>query len=159
MSEPTKRARGRSRWLLLATGAALCTAFAALLLRAQALPEGPAPIVWDKEACAHCRMHVGEPSMAAQAQLTDGRVLNFDDPGCLLSWLEQHREPLRAVYVHHHREDRWLPREQAGFVPVSSSPMGFDLGAVDRGAEGALTWEEAAAKVRAQPRMLMGSEP
>ena len=85
--------------------------------------------------------------MAAQVQLSDGRVLNFDDPGCALSWLSEHAEPPRAVFVHHHHQDRWLARDQAAFVTVRGSPMGFNLGAVDRGVPEAISWEEATAQI------------
>ena len=47
-------------WLLLLPLLAL----AVLIYRAQRLPEGPQPIVWDREACAHCHMHIGEPRFA-----------------------------------------------------------------------------------------------
>src|SRR5690242_12190335 len=75
------------------------------LYRAQRLPEGPQPIAWDREACAHCHMHIGEPRFAAQLQTEDGRVLNFDDPGCLLAYDAAEHPRSRAVYFHHLRED------------------------------------------------------
>ncbi len=69
--------------------------FVGLLLGGQRRVEGPVPIVWDKEACAHCHMHIGEPPFAALsyaeadypasmftlgglATLPDGRVLDAD---------------------------------------------------------------------------------
>lgn len=142
--------KGRMSWIFGVMGALGLVAFGALVFRAQRLPEGPQPIIWDKEACAHCRMHIGLPSMAAQVHLSDGQVLNFDDPGCLLLWLNRGAAPPRAVWVHHHRADVWLPREQAAFVEVSESPMGFNLGAVERATPGALDWQQATARVLAK---------
>ncbi len=127
--------------------------FAVLVLRAQKLADGPVPIVWDKEACAHCHMHVGEPAFAAQVQLHNGAVLNFDDPGCMMTWLKQHTvtkqpssEP-RAIYVRHYKQDRWLSQTEAAFVDHLTTPMGFGLGAVDRSEPGALRWPQAEARV------------
>lgn len=134
-------------WALVTVVVLGLVGFGALLLRAQRAPEGPQPIIWDKEACAHCRMHIGLPWMAAQVQLSDGRVLNFDDPGCLLLWLERSATAPRAVYVHHHQTDSWLTREQAAFVEVAESPMGFNLGAVEHTTPGALDWQQATARV------------
>ncbi len=128
--------------------AALGLGLWSLLTKANALPTGPVAIVWDREACAHCRMHVGEPGFAAQVQLQDGSVLNFDDPGCLLSWLDKDPPPLHAVYFHHQREDRWLSREQVGFVPAQHTPMGFGLGAVDKTSSAAIGLEAAQAQLR-----------
>lgn len=110
-------------------------------------PEGPVPIAWDDEACAECHMHVGEPAFAAQLQTTDGRVLNFDDPGCLLRYVEANHPPVHAIYYHHVREDRWIPAERAAFVDVDRTPMGYGLGAVDRGTAGAISIEAATERV------------
>lgn len=128
-------------------------AFGALLARAQRLPHGVVSVAWDKAACAHCRMHVGEPAFAAQLQLTSGAVHDFDDPGCLFAWLEAHPRDaadgaVHAIYFRHHSEDRWLERSAAGFVHVSPTPMGFGIGVVDATAAGAAPWQWAATRVR-----------
>lgn len=101
------------------------------------LPEGPAPVAWDREACAHCRMHVGEPAFAAQLQLQDGRVLHFDDPGCLLRYEAEEHPRVHAAWFHHVREDRWIPGGGVAFVPVGPTPMGYGVGAVEAGVPGA----------------------
>ncbi len=117
-------------------------------------PGGPVPIVWDKEACAECRMLVGEPRFAAQLQTGEGEVLNFDDPGCALRYLGAHRSQAFTVYFHHTRENRWLTQAQAGFIPVPRSPMGYDLGAVPITTGGALSFERASQQVlRAEKRL------
>lgn len=123
-------------------------AFGGLLYQAQQLPEGVQPVAWDKESCANCRMHVGERGFAAQLQLKDGRVLNFDDPGCLFHYREKLSGAAEhATYFHHLREERWLAQSEVGFVPVSPTPMGYGLGAVDKGEPGALSLEAARAQV------------
>lgn len=143
MAEP--RRTSHITWALVA---AATFAAAVLTLRfTQRLPSGPVPIVWDREACAECRMHVGEPRFAAQLQTRDGLVHNFDDPGCLLRYLSTRRPDTHALYFRHLREDRWLTREGVGFVPVDASPMGYNLGAVDAAGAGALSFEAAQAQV------------
>ena len=42
------------------------------------LSDGPVPIVWDSQVCAHCKMHVGDPRFAAQLHTTEGDVMSFD---------------------------------------------------------------------------------
>jgi copper chaperone NosL len=111
-------------------------------------PEGPVQAVWDREACAHCRMHVGEPGFAAQLQTKDGRVLFFDDPGCLLRYEAEAHPEVHAVYFHHVEEDRWLPRERTAFLRADPTPMGYGLGAVDEGTSGAISFEAALAQLR-----------
>lgn len=151
-----RRARGWGLPVGLGIAALAVGAFVALLLRAQELPSGPVRVAWDKTACAHCRMHVGEPGFAAQLQLRDGTVLDFDDPGCLVSWLDAHPrdagdDTVHAVYFHHKSEDRWLSRAEVGFVEAVPSPMGFGIAAVDAVTPGSMTWPQAIAHVRAAP--------
>ncbi len=108
---------------------------------------GPIPIAWDREACSECRMLVGEPKFAAQLQTSEGEVLNFDDHGCLLRYVARTKPHVRAMYFHHIKEDRWLSQAQVGFVPASASPMGHGLGAVPQQTPGALTFQQATARV------------
>src|SRR5690606_8718548 len=79
----------------------------ALLLAACGPPEGPQPIAWDREPCAHCRMLISDPAFAAQLHRSDGTVESFDDPGCLLARLAAPGAPVAALWFHHVREERW----------------------------------------------------
>lgn len=138
--------------VMLTVGVALAgAAFAWLLVRAQRLPDGPVPIVWDKEPCAECRMHIGDPHFAAQLQLADGRVLDFDDPGCLFTWLAAHDEAVHAAWFRHHRADGWLSSTEVGFVKEAHSPMGFGLAAVARTEPGARSFDEVLREFRERP--------
>ncbi|GIW73095.1 MAG: hypothetical protein KatS3mg102_2637 [Planctomycetota bacterium] len=116
-------------------------------LHGERLPTGPLEPVWDRQACAYCRMHLGERAFAAQLQTTGGEVRFYDDPGCLVRDLEETRPSVHAIWFHHLREQRWVRREQAGFVAVSPTPMGFGLGVVDAGEPGAFGWEQARRRV------------
>ncbi len=139
-----------ARVLKVLVGAAVTAVAVGALIRLNkvTVPEGPVPIVWDREVCAHCSMHIGERAFAAQLQLKDGRVENFDDPGCLFEFLGEDGRPVHAIYFRDHATDRWLARDEAGFVPVESSPMGYGIGAVDLGTEGAHTWTWAETRVQ-----------
>jgi hypothetical protein len=107
------------------------------------LPEGPVPVAFDRAACAHCRMLVGETSFAAQLQGQDGQIFDFDDPGCLLRFEAERRPAVHARWFHHLREERWLPGDAVAFVAVEPTPMGYGLGAVDAGTPGALSLDAA----------------
>jgi hypothetical protein len=135
-------------WVGAGVAVAAVGGFGFLLYHAQALPDGPVPVAWDKETCANCRMHVGERGFAAQLQTRDGRVFNFDDPGCLFGYREKYPAlDEHAAYFHHLREERWLKQAEVGFAPVSPTPMGYGLGAVDAAEPGALSVEAARAQV------------
>lgn len=122
---------------------------AVLALAACGPPDGVAPIVWDREDCAQCRMLIGEPRFAAQLQTRDGRVESFDDPGCLMLRLDA-VEDVRALWFHHVHEDRWIPGDAVAFARIERTPMGYGLGAVDAGTPGAIPLAEARARVAAR---------
>ncbi len=132
----------------------VCTAFALIvgffavnLMRSEALPQGPVDAVRDKEACADCRMHLGELGFAAQLQTKEGDVLFFDDSGCQFEYEAKNKPNLHAVYFHHSTEARWIPAVSVAFVAVERSPMGFNIAAVDAGTIGAMTLDAAKKKV------------
>jgi hypothetical protein len=93
-------------------------------------------------------MLIGDPAYAAQLEGADGEVASFDDPGCLLAALDAYPD-LRALWFHHLREERWLSRDEVGFVRVPHTPMGYGLAAVAADEPGALSLEEARALVAA----------
>ncbi|MCB9735828.1 MAG: hypothetical protein H6745_24845 [Deltaproteobacteria bacterium] len=101
--------------------------------------DGPSPIAWDRIACSHCRMHVGEPAFAAQLRDEYGDLEVFDDPGCLFTWRDQHVGPVRAVFFHASEGDSWIPESEVGFLPHEPTPMGYGYAAVPKGTAGALT--------------------
>lgn len=150
MPSPDRRRSMAGAIVAAAAAVALIGGIAAAILLFERLPDGPVDVAWDRAACAHCRMHVGEPAFAAQLQLKDGQVLNFDDPGCLFRHLRGvDASQIHAVWFHHHREDRWISRERVAFVEASPTPMGYGLGAVDASTPGAVPPDEAARRAAA----------
>ena len=143
-------AKSKRTWILaaavvVAVGAGMGVA----VCRAQELPNAVVEIAWDKEPCAYCHMHVGDPAFAGQIQTKDGMVYNFDDPGCLLRYASEHdASRFHAVYLHENKKaGRWLTQPQTGFVRVSPTPMGYGFGAVDKSTPGAIAWDQARAEV------------
>ncbi|HEY6033761.1 MAG TPA: hypothetical protein VIV58_05860 [Kofleriaceae bacterium] len=124
---------------------ALCLLFA--IIACGRVGNGPVPIAYDKEACAHCHMLIGDPRYAAQLVDDGGDVLDFDDPGCLLRYLVTAHPRVRAIWFRDARADRWLSAEDARFVADPATPMGWGLAAVDPGTAGAQTLEQATAKI------------
>lgn len=112
--------------------AAAATGFWLLLRGAQALPDQPQPVAWDRDSCAHCRMLVGEPDYAAQLITTDGQILNFDDPGCLVKHLEDNQVQVHRMWFHAAGEDAWLAPDEVAFARVPVSPMGYGFAATSR---------------------------
>jgi copper chaperone NosL len=138
----------RRRWIALLALAAFA-AIALVVHRAGRLPDGPEPVAWNAAPCAHCHMLVGDPDFAAQLISATGEVLDFDDAGCLLRYLADHHPAIHRLWFHRHGGEGWLSADAVGFVGGAATPMGFGLIAVERGAPGALTLDEARARVAA----------
>lgn len=114
------------------------------VLSSSAPPDGPVPVAWDATRCTRCRMLLSEPGFAGQLHTKEGRVFFFDDPGCLLLYVSEQHPDVHAIWLHHHRDDRWISREQVVFGEVGASPMGYGLAAFERGEiPDGLAWQAA----------------
>ena len=138
--------KGNATRLILAGAAVLIVGLMLTRLNRVTLPEGPVAIVWDRQVCEHCKMHIGDPRFAAQFQTSDGDVVSFDDPGCLADYLREHPSDAYALYFRDYDGDRWLSQAEAGFLPVEDSPMGYGIRAVGKETPGALDWTWAQAR-------------
>ena len=128
-------------------------ALASCLVSAACEPaEGPAPIVYDREPCAHCGMLISDPAFSAQLQIEGEDAQSFDDPGCLLRYRAERQPRWRAAWYHHMRESRWIPEREVAFERFPLTPMGYGIGAVDRGTPSSLTLDEAERHVQTAHR-------
>ncbi|MBX3025958.1 hypothetical protein KF840_13710 [bacterium] len=119
----------------------------------QRLPDAPVAIAWDREACAHCHMQLSQPQYAVQLQTLDGEVVNFDDPGCFFLYLDDERPAIREVWFHDSRSDHWWRRHEVAFVAAPATPMNLGLAAVADGEPGAISYDEARARIAARPEV------
>lgn len=119
----------------------------------------PVPIVYDEDACSHCRMAISQPAFAAELVTPGGHVELFDDLGCLAAWLREHPPAAGAgLFVADYESHGWLAAGDAVFLrsPELPTPMSSGLAAFgDRAAAAELaaqlhgrllTWEEVLAE-------------
>ncbi|CAN5881755.1 hypothetical protein BH11MYX3_BH11MYX3_18930 [soil metagenome] len=133
--------RRETPWLRLgvvAGVAALIVAVVFIVRGGHTVPDDVQRIEWNRQACAHCQMLIGDPHHAAQLITDDGDALSFDDPGCALRYLDQHQPRVHRLWFHDSVADRWLPADEVGFVTGGTTPMGSGLLAVERGTRGAI---------------------
>lgn len=128
---------------------ALAALFA--LAACHSVPDEPRPIAYDHEACAHCHMLIGDPRYAVQLVTDDGDVLDFDDPGCALTYLIEAHPSVHRLWFRDARGDRWLAADATRFAPGATTPMGYGLAAVALGTPGAIALTDARTRV-ARPR-------
>jgi nitrous oxidase accessory protein len=100
---------------------------------------GPGRIVYGGDACGHCHMTIADPRFAAQLITPKGKVLAFDDVGCLVMYartLPADQAPF-AVWVNDYLSpDSLLEGTRAVFLQTDrvATPMASHLLALRPGA-------------------------
>lgn len=113
----------------------------------------PVPVPWDKVACDHCGMLVGEPRHAAELVTPSGDVEFFDDPGCLFRYVAERSPAVAHLWFRGGEgEDAWLSDGAVAFATGATTPMGSGLAAVPAGTPGALSLPDARARALAGGR-------
>jgi copper chaperone NosL len=150
-----------SKWKAagFALGLLLVGVLVFVVLRLQQPPEGVRPIIFDRESCAECGMSISDPRFAAQLQTAGGEVYDFDDPGCLLAFIQEHHPRVHAMYFHAFDASVWLTANEVGFVRGVQSPMGYGLAAVRKGTDSAMSLAEAEQYVRVKKKELRSGMP
>jgi len=120
---------------------------AIMVVRSQQPPSGVRAIVWDRESCAHCGMTISDHRFACQLQTASGEIYDFDDPGCLLSFLGERHPAVHAIYFHALEGEAWLQAPAVAFVTGQHTPMGYGLGAVADATPNAIGFERAQATI------------
>ena len=123
----------------------------------------PRPLAYDQENCRHCHMTLADQRFGAELVMRTGRVLPFDDTGCLITFLETDSVSTAAVHsiqVADFLAPHALLDAATAMFLVSDSihtPMDYHIAALSkeradsvRGALGGalVTWEQARAMIR-----------
>lgn len=142
-------------------------ATAVLLAAAACAPPGPRPLAFGGEQCSHCHMTLADPRHAGQLVTTTGKVLPFDDVGCLATFVATGgiaAEGIHSVWFHDFAQpDSLLELAGAVFLQHDSirTPMDYGIVALRRGpaadsvagATGGrlFSWDEVLERVRIRP--------
>ena len=97
--------------------------------------EGPKPINYGSDQCAHCKMTVSDARFGCQLATEKGRAYNFDDVQCMVAFVKSDAvaaEDVAEYYLPDYvNEHRLLPAEQLLLLKSESlkSPMRGDVAA------------------------------
>ena len=99
---------------------------------------GPRPLEFGVETCTHCHMTLADPRFGAELVTRTGRVIPFDDPGCLATFLVTGaipRDEIRSIWVSDFLTHELLEATQAVFLRSDAihSPMDYRLAALRPG--------------------------
>ena len=118
----------RALLVVLAVLFAVVVVFAAAWYLVPRTAAGAAPILVGVDTCAKCAMAIKEPLHAAQFR-TPSKSYKFDDIGCMVLYLNEHRELADPeVYVVNRADGEWIRGETAYFLlSTEKTPMGYGL--------------------------------
>ena len=94
--------------------------------------------------CPQCHMPLKSLTDSTQLIFKDGRVEVFDDPGCMVLWMEEQKiDPSKvALWVYTRDTHRWIDAKKAHYSQTDPTPMGYGFGAYEKSAAGRLSFEE-----------------
>ncbi len=93
----------------------------------------PLPIKLNKTNDTECAMLIKTQKNAAEAIAPDGTTWFFDDPGCLVKWLEKKKWKDNAkLWVHTVDTNRWIDAKKAKYRIDYHSAMHYGFGAVEK---------------------------
>ncbi len=97
--------------------------------------DGPKPINYGQDQCAHCKMTVSDARFGGQLATTKGRAYHFDDVQCMVAFVKAGsvaREDVAKYYLPDYaNENNLLPAEGLLLLKSESlkSPMRGDVAA------------------------------
>lgn len=135
---------------------ALDMALLALPACGPAVETGPVEVHWDRDACEHCNMALGDRRSAAQVRVPGARrVALFDDPGCALLWLQEQPQDVREtadIWVRDAAGLEWVDARKTKFASGASTPMGYGFAPAPAGEADGLTLHEVWARIEESER-------
>ena len=122
---------------------------------AAAAAPAPREIRADEDVCAYCHMGVDDPARAAEWVEPSGRVHTFDEPGCLLAWMERNPDAAGAPFVADEAGSGWIAAPDALYVRGGAETgMGFGIVAYRDPAEARAAAAERGGEVRSWNALL-----
>jgi copper chaperone NosL len=131
----------------------LCALVASFVLAACTTGDGPTEPVWGKEPCAHCAMVLSDRRFAAQVLSSSGDRFFFDDPGCMVIFLEERDLGSAKAWVHEDHAatgaGKWIDARASRYASGVRTPMDYGF---EPNSTGELTWAEMRARVLAKEK-------
>lgn len=115
------------------------TGLGVLLAAAACRTPGPRPLAFGTEQCSHCHMTLIDPRFAGELVTTTGKVIPFDDVGCLAAYVAGDgvpKERIASLWVNEFSApDSMLEVRRAVFLRSDSlrTPMDYHVVALRPG--------------------------
>lgn len=94
--------------------------------------------------CPQCNMFLVGKDFTAQIITSDNKTHFFDDPGCAVLWIEEHKVNLNDIvfWVYTLDTKKWIHVQDAYFSISDITPMRYGFGAYEHKKDGFIDYEE-----------------
>ena len=126
---------GGSLWVPLSNSPTKAAMLVIMVASVSGCNAGPEAFRYGLDECSDCKMIISDQRFGAQIVTRRGKVLKFDDVGCMNSFMERAGVPQdelkRCVVSDFNRPNNFIPLEQAIFLESNrlKSPMGSNRAA------------------------------
>ncbi len=103
----------------------------------------PLPIKPSHYNDTECKMVISDTTHACEVVAPDGKTWFFDDPGCMIKWLEDKPFKEEAVlWTKAIDTGKWIDARKACYSMTDKTPMHYGFGAREKCEEGYIGFEE-----------------
>ncbi len=108
----------------------------------------PLPIKPGHVNDTQCKMIITDTTHAAEVVAPNGNTWFFDDPGCMILWLEDKPFKTQAtLWVKAVDTGKWIDAKKAWYTRTDNTPMHYGFGARETKSEGLISFEEMRLKM------------
>ncbi len=103
----------------------------------------PLPIKFGHTNDPQCAMLLESDHNAVEVVIPDGRTWFFDDPGCMVLWVE--KKPFRdqaKIWVHTIDTEKWIDARKAYYGVTDKTEMRYGFGAREKESNGTIGFDE-----------------
>ncbi len=112
------------------------------------LTHRPLPIKTGHVNDTQCKMVITDTTHACEVVAPNGNTWFFDDPGCMVLWLEDKPFKEKAVlWTKTVDTGKWIDARKAWYAQTDNTPMHYGFGAREKKKEGYITFEEMRLKM------------
>ena len=103
----------------------------------------PLPVDFNRTNDTQCAMLIKSIYNNAQAVTPDGRTWFFDDPGCLVLWIEKRSFKSKVkLWVHTIDTNRWIDATKAHYGVTDRSMMHYGFGSREHETNTTISYEQ-----------------
>ncbi|AKF24106.1 hypothetical protein YH65_00815 [Sulfurovum lithotrophicum] len=92
--------------------------------------------------CSECNMNIEALAYEAQIITQEGNTYFFDDIGCVVLWLKNHKPAIAKIVTQTLDTHHWVDVRKAWYTRIAHDPMGYGFAAYEKKKKGLISYDE-----------------